>query len=96
MELPIDDLLYDERSDQWVMACFHPNGLTRPGCGRGTDAARRIRRTRQSRVTVSRCHQCHRVYNVSTGTIVQGKHFCPTQVMVRGATENRRQCSPGT
>ncbi|WP_448337658.1 transposase [Chloroflexus aurantiacus] len=86
MEFPIDDLFDEERSEQWVMAYFHPTGLTCPGCGRGTDAARRFRRTRRSRVTVYRCRQCHRVYNVYTGTIVQGQQLRPAQVilLVRG------------
>jgi len=86
MEFPIDDLFDEERSDQWVMASFHPNGVPCPGCGRGIDAARRFRRTSRSNVTVYRCRQCHRVDTVYTGTIVQGKQRRPAQVilLVRG------------
>ena len=86
MEFPIDDLFDEERSDQWVMASFHPNGVPCPGCGRGIDAARRFRRTSRSNVTGYRCRQCHRVDTVYTGTIVQGKQRRPAQVilLVRG------------
>ncbi|WP_322813904.1 hypothetical protein [Chloroflexus sp.] len=69
MEFPLDDLFDDERSEQWVMNYVHPNGLPWTGGGRGTDAMRRVRRTRRSGVTVYRCRQCHRVDNVYTGTI---------------------------
>lgn len=82
MEFPMDDLFDEERSEQWVMEYFHPNGLTCPDCGRGTDVARRVRRTSRSRVSVSRCRQCYRVYNIYTGIIVQGKQLRPAQVML--------------
>lgn len=49
MECPIDDLFDEEWSDQWVMASFHPDGLTCPGCRRDIDAGRRVRRTSRSK-----------------------------------------------
>jgi len=98
MECPIDDLFDEEWSDQWVMAYFHPTGLSCPGCRRGIDAARCFRRTHRSRATVSRFRQCHGVYNVSTGIIVQGKQLRPAQVilLVRGVCNGEPSTVPAT
>ncbi|MGB9872070.1 MAG: transposase [Anaerolineae bacterium] len=82
MEFPIVDLLDDELSESWLLRYFHPDGLKCPRCGRGTEEARHFRQNRRNKVTVYRCRHCQSVYTVYSGTIFQGKHLRPAQVIL--------------
>ncbi len=82
MEFPIVDLLDDELSERWLLDYFHPQGLKCPRCGEGKESARLFRRNRRSRVTVYRCRFCRQVYTVYSGTVFQGKHLRPAQVVL--------------
>ncbi len=86
MEFPIIDLLDKERSEQWILEHFHPNGLRCPRCGTSVDDAHYFRTTRKSGLTVYRCKQCRQVYNLYSGTVFQQRHLTPQQVvlLIRG------------
>ncbi|MGQ9739137.1 MAG: hypothetical protein ACUVRT_14695, partial [Armatimonadota bacterium] len=82
MEFPVVDLLDDELSENRLMRYFHPEGLKCPRCARGTETARIFRRNGRSHVTVYRCRHCQQVYTVYSGTVFQGKHLRPPQVIL--------------
>lgn len=82
MEFPIADLLDQESSLEWVTRHFHPEGLRCPSCGRDVCEARSFRETECSQLTTYRCCGCESVYNLYTGTVFQGRHLTPQQVVL--------------
>jgi transposase-like protein len=82
MEFPITELLDYENSVTWIENHFHPNGLKCPRCGQDVKEARRYRRTLASQLTVYRCNHCEAIYNLYTGTVFQGSHWTPMQVIL--------------
>jgi transposase-like protein len=82
MDFPIVDLLDDDVSTTWLRKYFHPKGLRCPHCASRATEARAFRRTRQSHVTIYRCNHCQGVYNLYSGTVFQGKHLRPAQVIL--------------
>ena len=70
----------------WLQQHFHPHGLKCPYCGTGVEEAREFRRTKTSGLVVYRCRSCHGIYNLYSGTVFEGRHLRPAQVVlfVRG------------
>ena len=82
MEFPITDLLDYDSSIEWVLKHFHPKGLRCSHCKGSIEEARKFRRTRASDLIVYRCWHCEMTYNLYTGTIFQGTHWTPKQVVL--------------
>lgn len=82
MEFPITELLDHERSVEWIIEYFHPDGLKCPSCGASTAEARAFRTTRRSQLTTYRCQLCQTPYNLYTGTVFQQHHVSPQQVVL--------------
>src|SRR5512134_1972681 len=81
MDFPIVDVLDDDVSVAWLLKYLHPHGLKCPRCGAGVRAARAFRHTQRSQLTVYRC-RCQSTYTLYTGTVFQGKHLHPAQVVL--------------
>ena len=86
MELWIGELLDYQRSVDWIIKHFHPDGFKCPDCGASVNKAREFRRTKCSQLVVYRCRCCETAYNLYTGTIFQQRHLTPIQAVmfVRG------------
>lgn len=82
MEFPITELLDYENSIEWILAHFHPKGLTCPKCQTGLAQSRKFRRTQASELEVHRCKHCGTIYNLYTGTVFQGSQWTPMQVVL--------------
>lgn len=82
MDFPIVDLLDDDVSTTWLLKYFHPNGLRCPHCATRVKEVREFRRTQRSHVAIYRCNKCQGVYNLYSGTVFQGKHLRPAQVVL--------------
>ena len=82
MEFPITELLGAEQSADWILKHFHPNGLKCPGCLAGVEQARSFRTTKRSGLLVYRCRRCEAIYNLYSGTLFEGRHLTPPQVVL--------------
>ena len=80
MDFPIVDLFDEDLSTAWVLNHFHPDGLYCPHCH--DTRARRFRETKRSRLTVYRCYTCQKTYTLYTGTVFEGRHLRPAQVVL--------------
>lgn len=80
MDFPIAELLDHEESTRWLLAHFHPEGLACPRCG--FDEAYLFRKTKRSDLDVYRCKDCGQTYSLYTGTVFQGRHLPPAQVVL--------------
>jgi transposase-like protein len=90
MDFPIADLLDDDRSRQWILRHFHPDGgLCCPRCESGE--AYRFRETKRSRLLVWRCKKCGQTYTLYSGTVFAGRHLPPPQVvlLLRGVVRGK-------
>ena len=97
MDFPITNLLDHEASTNWVQEHFHPNGLKCPHCGAGVEDAREFRITKRSQLRVYRCHQCQGIYNLYSGTVFEGRHLRPAQVvlLLRGVCQGKSAAQIG-
>ena len=77
------------------MEYFHPTGLRCPHCGAVWAKASPFRATRTSQLQVYRCRECHRIYNLYSGTVFEGRHMRPAQVvlLVRGVLKGESAAS---
>jgi transposase-like protein len=82
MDFPIVDLFDDDLSAAWLLKYFHEGELKCPHCGKGVKEAREFRETKKSQLTVYRCKGCQGIYNLYSGTVFEGKHFRPAQVVL--------------
>lgn len=82
MEFPIAELLDYENSVAWIDKHFHPKGLRCPSCQADVQQAREFRCTQTSGLMVHRCRECGTAYNLYTGTVFQGTHWTPMQVVL--------------
>jgi len=98
MDFPIVDLIDDELSESWLLVHFHPDGLNCPHCGAGVNQARDFRETEASQLAVYRCQNCQGIYNLYSGTVLQGKHLRPAQavLLLRGVCQGRSYCFAGS
>lgn len=86
MDFPINDLMSEKASTEWILRSFHPDGLRCPHCDAAWAEAFEFRRTRKSQLTVYRCKRCHGIYNLYSGTIFEARQLPPSEVvlLVRG------------
>ena len=82
MEFPITELLDEQRSTEWILKHFHPEGLKCPGCGSLVERAREFRKTTRSQLITYRCQVCDAPYNLYTGTVFERRHLSPQQVVM--------------
>lgn len=82
MDFPLTSLMDDAQSLAWLQRHFHPHGLHCHECGVSVAEARPFGTTKQSQVPVYRCKRCQSTYTLYTGTVFQGTHFRPVQVVL--------------
>ena len=86
MDFPINDLMDENACYQFLIDIFHPQGLHCPRCQ--TQEGLQIQNYYREPILNYRCTQCRRVFNAWTGTLFQGTHWRPTQMVLilRGFT----------
>lgn len=72
----------EERSEEWLLKHFHPQGLYCPHCDAGVEEARHFRTTKTSCLKVYRCKVCTGVYNLYSRTVFAQKQFRPSQIVL--------------
>lgn len=82
MDFPINHLISEKASEDWILTHFHPHGLRCPHCQAVWAKAREFRTTRRSQLTVYRCQDCRGIYNLYSGTVFAGRHLTPSQVVL--------------
>ena len=82
MDFPINDLMSEQASTDWILRYFHPDGLRCPHCGAAWAEASAFRQTRKSQLTVYRCKRCQGIYNLYSGTIFAARHLPPSEIVL--------------
>ena len=82
MNFPITALLDAERSTQWLLRYFHPDGLHCVHCQTSVAQARPFRRTKRSQLVVYRCGVCQGIYTLYSQTVFHGSHLRPAKVVL--------------
>jgi hypothetical protein len=79
------------------MEYFYPTGVRCPHCGAAWAKASEFRHTRKSQLRVYRCRACRGIYNLYSGTIFEGRHLRPAQVvlLIRGVLKGESAASLG-
>ena len=87
MDFPISDLMDEHKCCSFILDIFHPKGLHCPRCH--SQEGLRIHHRYREPVFNYRCTQCKCVFNAWTGTIFQGTHWRPSQMVLilRGFTQ---------
>jgi transposase-like protein len=80
MDFPIDQLMNEDACYQFLLDLFHPHGLRCSRCH--APEGFRIHRFFREPVLDYRCAQCGRVFNAWTGTVLQGTHWRPSQIVL--------------
>jgi transposase-like protein len=93
VDFPILDLLDEQACYAFLVDALHPQGLRCPGC-RGSRYA--THRSRRDPVLGYHCAGCGRVFNVWTGTLLQGTQRTPAQIVlvVRGLAQGTSTARP--
>src|SRR5512142_2434181 len=81
MDFPILDLMDQEGCCQKLFDLLHPDGFACPRCA-ARDGLDVHRRRPDSPVVDYRCTGCRRVFNMFTGTLWQGTHLSPGQILL--------------
>ncbi len=81
VEAPTSENLDEELSILWLLRYFHPTGLRCPHCHADQTKARIFRQTKKSHLTVYRCRHCQGIYNIYSGTVLEGRYLRPTQAV---------------
>lgn len=82
MDFPIIDLFDEEQSIVWLEAHFHPEGMKCPHCQAGLEQARYFRPNTGSGLPVYRCNSCQGIYHLYSGTMFEGSHLTPSQIVL--------------
>ncbi|MGH3513512.1 MAG: transposase [Pseudonocardiaceae bacterium] len=80
MDFPISDLLDERACYDRLLGLLHPGGLHCPGCA-GADPPG-VHRRRRDPVLDYCCRHCGAVFNVFTGTALQGTHRSCAQLLL--------------
>jgi transposase-like protein len=80
MDYPIVDLMKEEACYEALMSQLHPNGLKCPRCQ--ASEGLKIHQRRREAVVDYRCGACGRVFNIFTGTILQGTRRRPSELIM--------------
>ena len=81
MDFPILDLMDQEGCCQKLFDLLHPDGFACPRCA-AREGLNVHRRRPDSPVVDYRCKGCRRVFNMFTGTLWQGTHLSPVQILL--------------
>jgi transposase-like protein len=92
IEFPIVELRSSQSSYEWLVAYFHPSGISCPHCGATLNNARQFRVTKRSQVPDYRCRGCDKTYNVYSRTVFEGRRLTPEQavLLVRGVVKGEQ------
>jgi transposase-like protein len=82
MDFPIQELMDQEACYQRLVLVLHPNGLRCPRCGASREHYNIHRRRPGSPVIDYQCRRCRRVFNLFTGTSLQGTHRDPVHILL--------------
>jgi predicted RNA-binding Zn-ribbon protein involved in translation (DUF1610 family) len=80
MDFPLLDYLDEDACYAKLVELLHPDGLACPNCGERQ--ALGIHRRHRAPVLDYQCGGCGRVFNAWTGTILQGIHRRPAQILL--------------
>ena len=90
MIFPIDELLDEQRSYDWLLEKLHPNGLHCPA-GHPLPAGQQPHNRDRAPLLDYRCHRCGSVFNIFTSTPLCGIRYPISKVvlMLRGFFEGK-------
>ena len=80
MDFALNDYLDEDACYAQLVALLHPDGLSCPGCGERQRLG--IHHRHRAPVLDYQCGTCGRVFNAWTGTILQGTHRRPAQLLM--------------
>lgn len=80
MDFALNDYLDEDACYAQLVALLHPDGLSCPGCGERQRLG--IHHRYRAPVLDYQCGTCGRVFNAWTGTILQGTHRRPAQLLM--------------
>lgn len=80
-DAPALENLDEALSILWLLKHFHPTGLHCPHCHADQTEARIFRQTKKSHLTVYRCRHCQGIYNIYSGTVLEGRYLRPSQAV---------------
>jgi transposase-like protein len=82
MVMPINDLLDEDKCCRLLMETLHPGGLRCPE-GHALPPDQPPHDRRRAPILDYRCKECRSVFNLFTGTVLQGRHWkCSTIVLI--------------
>ena len=79
MDFPLIDYLDEEACYTQLVAVLHPDGLACPRCGERQRLG--VHRCDRAPVLEYQCATCGRVFNAWAGTLLQGTHRRPSQIL---------------
>jgi transposase-like protein len=80
MDFPLKDYLDEQACYRKLVELLHPEGLTCPRCGQAERLG--IHNRHREPVLEYQCGDCGRVFNAWTGTVLQGTHRRPRQILL--------------
>jgi transposase-like protein len=80
MDFPLIDYLDEDACYRQLVALLHPDGLACPRCGQRQRLG--VHHRHREPVLDYQCGDCGRVFNAWTGTILQGTHRRPSQLLL--------------
>ncbi len=80
MDFPLIDFIDEDACYRKLVELLHPAGLSCPRCGQQDRLG--VHSRRREPVLDSQCGHCGRVFNAWTGTILQGTHRRPGQLLL--------------
>jgi transposase-like protein len=80
MDFPITELMDAKACYERLAGWLHPDGLRCPKCNR--DDQMHVHRRERDPLWDYRCRRCNRVFNVYTGTALQGTKRDPVQLVL--------------
>lgn len=90
LSFPIQELLDEASSYEYLLRILHPDGLHCPN-GHALPAGQKPHERKRTPVVNYRCRECGKVYNAFTDTVLSGTHYdCRTIVLLlRGVTQGK-------
>jgi transposase-like protein len=80
MDFPLIDYLDEDACYRKLVELLHPDGLACPSCGQRRRLG--VHHRHREPVLDYRCGDCGRVFNAWTGTVLQGTHRRPSELML--------------
>src|SRR5512142_3074780 len=80
MDFSLNDYLDEDACYAKLLELLHPDGLSCPGCGERQRLG--VHRRHRAPVLDYQCATCDRVFNVWTGTFLQGTHRRPAAILM--------------